>query len=134
MRCSLREVLANGHGDTYYQYRTGQAFRLGDLEDGTYFVAVEANPDDEDGRNLQELDVTNNESYRKVELFTNAKGAGRCGWPRSGSSTSSTGSSSSGCAEPPPRPRRNEGPATGRWRGPRRTSAGRTCVVSPCAR
>ncbi len=71
---SLREVLANGHGDTYYQYRTGQAFRLGDLEDGTYFVAVEANPDDEDGRNLQELDVTNNESYRKVELFTNAKG------------------------------------------------------------
>ncbi|CAA9376485.1 MAG: hypothetical protein AVDCRST_MAG47-1790 [uncultured Nocardioidaceae bacterium] len=71
---SLREVLANGHGDTYYQHRTGQAFRLGDLEDGTYFIAVEANPEDTNGRNLRELDYTNNESYRKVELFTNAKG------------------------------------------------------------
>jgi len=71
---SLREVLANGHGDTYYQYRTGQAFRVGDLEDGTYFIAVEANPEDANGRNLRELDYTNNESYRKVELFTNAKG------------------------------------------------------------
>jgi hypothetical protein len=71
---SLREVLANGHGDTYYQYRTGQAFRLGDVEDGTYFIAVEANPEDVNGRNLRELDYTNNESYRKVELFTTAKG------------------------------------------------------------
>ena len=71
---SLREVLANGHGDTYFQYRTGQAFRLGDLEDGTYFIAVEANPDDTNGRNLQELDYANNDSYRKVELFTNANG------------------------------------------------------------
>jgi hypothetical protein len=67
---SLREVLANGHGDTYYQYRTGQAFRLGDLEDGTYFIAVEANPDDSDGRNLRELDYANNDSLRKVELYT----------------------------------------------------------------
>ena len=71
---SLREVLANGHGDTYYQYRTGQAFRIGDLADGTYYVAVEANPDDATGRNLQELDYANNTSYRKVELTTNAKG------------------------------------------------------------
>ena len=71
---SLREVLANGHGDTYYQYRTGQAFRLRDLEDGTYFIAVEANPEDANGRNLQELDYTNNESYRRVELFTNPRG------------------------------------------------------------
>ena len=71
---SLREVLANGHGDTYYQYRTGQAFRLGDLEDGNYFIAVEANPDDEDGRNLQELDYTNNESYRKVRAVHQRQG------------------------------------------------------------
>jgi hypothetical protein len=71
---SLREVLANGHGDTYYQYRTGQAFRLAGVEDGTYFIAVEANPEDTNGRNLRELDYTNNDSYRKVELFTNAKG------------------------------------------------------------
>ena len=67
---SLREVLANGHGDTYYQYRTGQAFRLGDLEDGVYYIGVEANPKG----NLQELDDTNNDSYRKVELWTNAQG------------------------------------------------------------
>ena len=71
---SLREVLANGHGDTYYQYRTGQAFRLGDLEDGIYYVAVEANPDDKDGRNLRELDYDNNTSYRKVRLLTTDKG------------------------------------------------------------
>ncbi len=70
----LREVLANGHGDTYYQYRTGQAFRLGDLPDGIYYIGVNANPDDKDGRNLNELDTTNNNSFRKVELFTNANG------------------------------------------------------------
>jgi len=71
---SLREVLANGHGDTYYQYRTGQAFRLGNVPDGRYFIAVEANPDDANGRNLRELDYDNNTSYRKVRLFTNANG------------------------------------------------------------
>ncbi len=26
---SIREVLPSGSGDTYYQYRTGQAFRIG---------------------------------------------------------------------------------------------------------
>ncbi len=81
---SLREVLANGHGDTYYQYRTGQAFRLRDLADGTYFIAVEANPDDTDGRNLRELDYANNDSYRKVRLFTNANGVRRVRMARVG--------------------------------------------------
>jgi hypothetical protein len=70
----LREVLANGHGDTYHQYRAGQAFRVGNLDDGIYYVAVEANPDNEDGRNLQELDLTNNDSYRKIKLWTTPKG------------------------------------------------------------
>jgi len=70
----LREVLANGHGDTYHQYRAGQAFRVGKLEDGIYYVAVEANPDNADGRNLQELDLTNNDSYRKIRLWTTPKG------------------------------------------------------------
>ena len=68
---SLRQVLANGHGDTYHQFRAGQAFRIGDLEDGVYYIAVEANPDDRDGRNLRELDTDNNTSYRKVRLLTN---------------------------------------------------------------
>ena len=33
---SLREVLAAGSGDTYTQYRAGQAFRPGDLPNGDY--------------------------------------------------------------------------------------------------
>ena len=71
---SLREVLANGHGDTYHQYRAGQAFRIGNVPNGIYFISVEANPDDEDGRNLQELDYTNNDSLRKVRLWHHAQG------------------------------------------------------------
>lgn len=73
----IREVLANGHGDTYHQFRAGQAFRIGSLEDGIYYIAVEANPDNTDGRNLQELDTTNNDSYRKVRLWTTRSGERR---------------------------------------------------------
>ena len=73
----LRQVLANGHGDTYYQYRAGQAFRIGGLEDGIYFISVEANPDDRNGRNLSELDYDNNDSYRKVRIFTKDNGQRR---------------------------------------------------------
>ncbi len=70
----LREVLSNGSGDTYMQYRAGQAFRIGDLPDGVYYIAVEANPDDtENGRNLVELDYTNNDSLREVRLGTNKR-------------------------------------------------------------
>lgn len=65
----LRQVLSAGSGDTYFQYRTGQAFRVGKLEDGTYWIAVEANPF---GR-LQELDTENNASYRKITLSTNKR-------------------------------------------------------------
>lgn len=69
----LRQVLANGHGDTYHQFRVGQAFRVGNVEDGVYFIGIEANPDDADGRNLMEGSYDNNESYRKVRLTTNEK-------------------------------------------------------------
>lgn len=67
----LREVLSTGSGDTYVQYRAGQAFRIEDLPDGTYYIAVEANPDDgENGRNLLELDYTNNVSLREIRIGT----------------------------------------------------------------
>lgn len=66
----LRQVLSAGSGDTYYQYRTGQAFRVGNLPDGDYWISVEANPF---GR-LQELDTENNESLRKITLTTNKRG------------------------------------------------------------
>ena len=72
---SLREVLSNGSGDTYMQYRAGQAFRIGNLPDGDYYVSVEANPDDNtDGRNLVEGNYENNDSVRKITIGTNKSG------------------------------------------------------------
>ncbi len=65
----LREVLSNGSGDTYHQYRAGQAFRIGDLPDGVYYLSVEGNPFGA----LVEGDTTNNESLRKVRLGTNQR-------------------------------------------------------------
>ena len=41
---SIREVLAAGSGDTYAQYRAGQAFKIGDLPNGVYYIRVEGNP------------------------------------------------------------------------------------------
>ncbi len=71
---SLREVLSNGSGDTYMQYRAGQAFRIGALPDGDYYISVEANPDDNaDGRNLVEGDYLNNDSVRKITIGTNKR-------------------------------------------------------------
>jgi hypothetical protein len=71
---SLREVLSNGSGDTYMQYRAGQAFRIGNLPDGDYFISVEANPDDNtDGRNLVEGDYENNDSLRKITIGTDKR-------------------------------------------------------------
>ena len=65
----LREVLSNGSGDTYMQYRAGQAFRIANLPDGIYYVAVEANPNGA----LVEGDSTNNDSLRKVRIGTNER-------------------------------------------------------------
>ncbi len=61
---SIREVLSAGSGDTYFQYRAGQAFRIGDLPNGIYYISVEANP----LGNLVEADTSNNDSLRKIRL------------------------------------------------------------------
>ncbi len=66
---SIREVLSAGSGDTYLQYRYGQAFRIKNLPNGVYCVAVEANP----LGNLAELDETNNDSLRKIRLAGHGK-------------------------------------------------------------
>jgi hypothetical protein len=70
---SLRQVLSAGSGDTYHQYRYGQAFRMKKVADGVYFVSVEANPA---GR-LIESDYENNASQRKVKIWTTRKGERR---------------------------------------------------------
>ena len=67
---SIREVLSAGWGDTYAQYRAGQSFPIKNLADGIYWVRVLANPDD----TLIETDTTNNESLRKVHIYTNRHG------------------------------------------------------------
>ncbi len=59
---SIREVLASGWGDTYAQYRAGQSFDLRGLRNGTYYIAVIANPMDR----LVEASTTNNVALRKV--------------------------------------------------------------------
>ncbi|MCY7401027.1 MAG: hypothetical protein LH477_08725 [Nocardioides sp.] len=61
---SIREVLSAGSGDTYAQYRAGQAFKIGDLPNGVYYIRVEGNPD----RNLAEADTTNNVADRRLRI------------------------------------------------------------------
>lgn len=61
---SVRQVLSRGSGDTYAQYTAGQALRVDDLPNGTYYLQVTANPR---GR-LVEADTTNNVSLRKLYL------------------------------------------------------------------
>lgn len=61
---SIREVLAAGWGDTYTQYRAGQSFNISKLPNGTYYVAVLANPD---GR-LIEQSTDNNLALREIKL------------------------------------------------------------------
>ncbi|MBD3916092.1 lysyl oxidase family protein [Nocardioides hwasunensis] len=61
---SIREVLAAGSGDTYAQYRAGQAFKIGDLPNGVYYIRVEGNPE----RNLTESDTTNNVADRRIRI------------------------------------------------------------------
>ena len=79
---SIREVLSAGWGDTYAQFRAGQSFPIKNLADGVYYVRVLANPDG----TLVESDTTNNESLRKVRIYTNKQGErqreGRAGRPR----------------------------------------------------
>jgi hypothetical protein len=61
---SVREVLAAGWGDTYVQFRAGQSFDLRGLPNGTYYIAVIANPRNK----LVEASTTNNVSLRKVHI------------------------------------------------------------------
>ncbi len=61
---SIREVLSSGWGDTYAQFRAGQAFRLEGLANGTYYIEVRANPN---GR-LTEASTEDNVSLRKIIL------------------------------------------------------------------
>ncbi|MGZ5306639.1 MAG: lysyl oxidase family protein [Actinomycetota bacterium] len=59
-----REVLPTGWGDTYFQGLPGQSFDITDLPNGTYFIAVEANPDGL----LIEGSTSNNVEMRKIKL------------------------------------------------------------------
>ncbi|QZY30238.1 lysyl oxidase family protein [Nocardioides coralli] len=67
---SLRQVLSNGSGDTYHQYRAGQAFGIKNLPDGVYYIEVVANPNGI----IVESDETDNVSLRKVRIGTGRKG------------------------------------------------------------
>ncbi len=57
-------MLAAGWGDTYTQYRAGQSFPIADLPNGTYYIAVVANPEDR----LVEESTDNNVSLRRIRL------------------------------------------------------------------
>lgn len=59
----VRETLQAGWGDTYYQV-AGQSLDITDLPNGTYHVAVEANPTGL----LQERDLSNNLELRRIRL------------------------------------------------------------------
>ena len=61
---AVREVLDSGSGDTYDQYRAGQAFDLHKIPNGIYYISVEVNPNG----NLVESDTTNNVALRKIKL------------------------------------------------------------------
>lgn len=61
---SIREVLAAGWGDTYTQYRAGQSFDIRNLPNGTYYIAVTANPEN----NLVESATDNNQTLRRIVL------------------------------------------------------------------
>ncbi|MGA6170055.1 lysyl oxidase family protein [Streptomyces sp. NPDC012600] len=61
---SVREVLDVGSGDTYTQDLPGQSFDITDLPNGTYYIQVLANPENQ----LKETDYGNNSALRKVVL------------------------------------------------------------------
>lgn len=73
---AVREVLDVGSGDTYAQFRPGQSFNLKGLENGIYYVAVEANPDGRlvettaaDNVSLRKIKIGGKEGARKVKVF-----------------------------------------------------------------
>ncbi len=60
----IREAMPVGWGDTYFQYKSGQAFDVTDVSNGTYAVRVTANP----GGRLFERTRANDTSLRTVIL------------------------------------------------------------------
>ena len=68
----VREVLDSGSGDTYEQFREGQAFDLTTVTNGTYYIEIAANPD----KVLYEGSRKNNVSLRKVVIGGSKEGAG----------------------------------------------------------
>jgi hypothetical protein len=59
----IRETLQAGWGDTYYQV-AGQSLDVTNVPNGTYYIAVEANP----AGLLRERDTSNNVELRKIRL------------------------------------------------------------------
>jgi hypothetical protein len=59
-----RETLPTGWGDTYFQGLPGQSFDITNLPNGTYYIAVRANPKGL----LYERSTSNNVRYRRVIL------------------------------------------------------------------
>lgn len=59
----IRETLQAGWGDTYYQV-SGQSLDVTNVPNGTYYIAVEANP----AGLLRESDMSNNVELRKIRL------------------------------------------------------------------
>ncbi|MDP9068400.1 MAG: lysyl oxidase family protein [Actinomycetota bacterium] len=71
----IREVLPLGWGDTYFQGIPGQSFDVTDLPNGTYYIAVEANPDGllfeqrtDNNVELREIILRGRPGSRRVEV------------------------------------------------------------------
>jgi hypothetical protein len=60
----VREMMPVGWGDTYSQFKAGQAFDITSVRNGAYFIAVVANPK----HVLKETSYRNDISYREVIL------------------------------------------------------------------
>ena len=60
----VREVLAAGWGDTYLQSVAGQAFAIGKVPNGRYFLKIEVNPK----RKLIEAKRANDVALRRIRL------------------------------------------------------------------
>jgi hypothetical protein len=58
----VQEYMPIGWGDTYNQYKAGQAFNITHLPDGTYYIEIIANPE----HLLHEVTRSNDVSLRKV--------------------------------------------------------------------
>jgi len=65
----VREMMPVGWGDTYQQFLAGQAFDITNLKNGTYYVAITANPEHQ----LKETNYRNDMTLRKV-VISGAKG------------------------------------------------------------